>query len=243
MRKRILFNSPEWTAVPWVEIAKTPKDLLLDILVEIPALLEDLDLAIDCPDADRQRALRQQLIQNCWTVAGRLSDWRIQVIGIADPAYQLNVDTPSPSLDLLAASHIMSLYWSICVILYSTLRIASGAIASMELPPQTEPRPYCQRIAEAVSLLLHPVSGLHGIQLANFPATVALLYLNAVDGGLDSQEKRIFVDVFKRPGHGATVETFISSTHLNLEERTSPQTERPDAVEAQAKAWLRMERG
>ena len=113
----------------------------------------------------------------------------------------------------------------------------------MELPPQTDPRPYCQRIAEAVPLLLHPVSGLYGVQLVNFPATVALLYLHAVDGGVDSQEKRIFVDVFKRPGHGATVGRFISSTHLNLDESSSPQTERPDAVEAQAKTWLRIERG
>ncbi|KAL5041618.1 hypothetical protein BDW71DRAFT_211954 [Aspergillus fruticulosus] len=50
-RARSPLNDPEWKTVPWTYIAKTPKDLLTDIFVEIPSLLADLDELRTAEDA------------------------------------------------------------------------------------------------------------------------------------------------------------------------------------------------
>lgn len=233
---------------------------MLDIFVEIPTLLEDLDTMLDCPDADRQRTLRHQLIQKCRAHESALTCWRA-VVGIADPTYRIDgadVSSPPPTVQILAAAHILCVYWSTCIILYSTLRIASPQDFS-ELLPLADPRHYCRRIAEGVAILLHPVSGVYGVHLANFPTAVALMYLNAIDGVHISAEKRMFLDVFRRPGHGTTVNRFVRSTTHHQQQQQQSVVGRgssspspaavvddehyPSVVEAQqAKFWFRVER-
>ena len=96
------------------------------------------------------------------------------------------------------------------------------------------------------------------MHLANFPTAVALMYLNAIDGVHISAEKRMFLDVFQRPGHGTTVNRFVRSTTYHRQQQQSVMGRRssspspadvvddehyPSVVEAQqAKFWFRVER-
>ncbi|KAK2787101.1 hypothetical protein FQN52_007367 [Onygenales sp. PD_12] len=210
-RKRTVLSNPEWKTVPWREIPKTPKDRLIDIFVEIPTLLENLDIMRGCQEADTREALQHELLQTCWELERELINWRIH-LGIKDPTYTLGTTDPSSpySLEHLAACHIMCLYWSASIILYSTLHIVSNNPPT-PLPPHTEPRIYCRRIAEAVPLLLHPLAGGYGVHLTSFPVSAAMMYLNAVDGEMVSEEKRMIFDAFKGSGHGRTVERFNGS--------------------------------
>ncbi|KAK2795132.1 hypothetical protein FQN51_000551 [Onygenales sp. PD_10] len=210
-RKRTVLSNLEWKTVPWREIPKTPKDRLIDIFVEIPTLLENLDIMRGCQEADTREALQHELLQTCWELERELINWRIH-LGIKDPTYTLGTTDPSSpySLEHLAACHIMCLYWSASIILYSTLHIVSNNPPT-PLPPHTEPRIYCRRIAEAVPLLLHPLAGGYGVHLTSFPVSAAMMYLNAVDGEMVSEEKRMIFDAFKGSGHGRTVERFNGS--------------------------------
>lgn len=204
----------------------------------MPTLLEELDVMLDCTDETRQIELRHQLIRKCRVHEDALARWRTEV-GIPDPEYRIN-GASRPSMQLLAASYVVCLYWSICILLYSTLRIASGP--DPELLPQTDPRPYCKRIAEAVATFLHPASGVYGMHLANFPTALALSYLHAVDGSHISTEKRMFLDAFNGPGHGMTVNRFVQSTQQSAarsSQRAVPRV--PNVPEAQARAWFRVE--
>jgi len=201
----------------------------------MPTLLEELDEMLDCTDAARQIELRHQLTRKCWAHEDALARWRTEV-GVPDPEYRINGALP-PSMQLLAACYLICLYWSICILLYSTLRIASGP--DPELLSQTDPMPYCRRIAEAVAVLLHPASGVYGMHLANFPTALALSYLHAVDGSHISIEKRMFLDAFNGPGHGTTVNRFVHSTQQSAAKssrRAVPGT--PNVPEAQARAWF-----
>ncbi|EER44735.1 conserved hypothetical protein [Histoplasma capsulatum H143] len=207
-RKRIILSNPEWKTIPWNEIPKTPKDLLIDILVEIPTFLEKMDIMRACLDQEIQEFQRRDLLQSCWELENELVSWRIEV-GITDPTYSLDAEHSTFSLDYLAACHIMCLYWAICIILYSSLRILS--CPQVILPPQTDPRIYCGRIAKAMPLLLHPQSGAYGVHLASFPVAISLMYLNAADGDAMCEEKRIIFEAFRRSGHGETVERFLQS--------------------------------
>ncbi|KAG5290110.1 GAL4-like Zn(II)2Cys6 (or C6 zinc) binuclear cluster DNA-binding domain protein [Histoplasma ohiense] len=207
-RKRIILSNPEWKTIPWNEIPKTPKDLLIDILVEIPTFLEKMDIMRACLDQEIQEFQRRDLLQSCWELEKELVSWRIEV-GITDPTYSLDAEHSTFSLDYLAACHIMCLYWAICIILYSSLRILS--CPQVILPPQTDPRIYCGRIAKAMPLLLHPQSGAYGVHLASFPVAISLMYLNAADRDAMCEEKRIIFETFRRSGHGETVERFVQS--------------------------------
>lgn len=208
-RKKTVLSSPEWKSIPWRSIPKTPKDILLDIFVEMPALLQDIDEMRANPFS--HPTLQHELVHRCWHYESELSAWRTQA-GIADPTYHLDVElAPPPALDLIAASHILCVYWSMCIIIYSTLHSLSED--ETLLPKRANPRIYCRRIAEALSVLLHPQSGVYGMHLANFPAAVALVYLNGVEGGgAMSEEREIIVRVFEGSVTGKATGRFIEST-------------------------------
>jgi hypothetical protein len=216
MRKKTVLSNPEWKNIPWREIPKTPKDFLIDILVEMPTLLEDLDIAKDSSDLESRELQRRELENSCWDFEKKLVDWRTKV-GVAESTYTLDVNHMPVSLDLVAASQIMCLYWSICIIVYNTLRIMSGPQAN--LPSHTDPRLYCRRIAEAIPVLLHPLSGAYGVHMVGFPVALTLRYLDAVDGQAVSEEKLMILDVFTKSGHGKLVDRFISSIHANSQGR------------------------
>jgi len=215
MRKKIVLSNPEWREIPWREIPKTPKDLLVDVLVDIPTLLEDLDAAKACLDSENRKILHLGVTQQCWTLDERLVEWRTH-LGITDPVYTLYIDQLSFSMDLVAASQILCLYWAICIVVYRTLH--SVADPDTHLPGRTDPRIYCRRIAEAIPVLLHPLSGSYGVHMVGFPIAVALRYLNGVDGHVtqaDPEEKQMILNVFRNSGHGKLVEGFVSSIQAN----------------------------
>lgn len=178
----------------------------------MPTLLEDLDTAKDYSDPETRETLRSEVKRNCWAFEEKLVDWRTKV-GVADPIYTLDVNHTCFSLDLVAASQIMCLYWSICIIVYSTLRIISGPQTNP--PTYTDPRLYCRRIAEAIPVLLHPLSGVYGVHMVGFPVALALRYLEVVDGQVVSEEKLMILDVFRKSGHGKLVDRFVSSIRAN----------------------------
>ncbi|OJD13437.1 hypothetical protein AJ78_06110 [Emergomyces pasteurianus Ep9510] len=235
-RKKIILSNPEWKTVPWSEIPKTPKDFLLDILVEIPTLLENLDIMRACPDPEIQKLQQYELLHACWELESEVTRWRFE-LGITDMTYSLDAEQSSFSFDYLAASHIMCLYWAICIIIYSSLRILSSP--QVVLPPHTDPRIYCCRIAKAMPLLLHPRSGAYGVHLASFPVAMALMYLSAVDGDAIHEEKQIIFNAFRRSGYGETVERFNQS--MRCQDAKSHQVammDGPKAAPEQAKSWF-----
>ena len=63
-RKKSPLESPEWRTIPWLRNTKSVTDKLIDVLVDIPGYLEDLDDAGAEPDAARAEQLRHDLVLN-----------------------------------------------------------------------------------------------------------------------------------------------------------------------------------
>ncbi|KEF59498.1 uncharacterized protein A1O9_04342 [Exophiala aquamarina CBS 119918] len=200
MRKKTVLSNPAWRQISWRDIPKTPKDLLIDILVDIPELLEDLDTGKSCRDLESRKTFEFELIRRCWDFEKRLVDWQNQV-GITDPVYTPNVNQVLFSLDLVAASQTMTLY--------------SISDPDTYFPPHGDPMRYCRRIAAAIPVLLHPLSGAYSVHMVGFPIAVALRWLNGANGQTDSEEKQMILDVFRNSGHGRLIEGFVSSIHAN----------------------------
>ncbi|EXJ89137.1 hypothetical protein A1O3_02201 [Capronia epimyces CBS 606.96] len=246
MRKKTVLSNAEWKTVPWTAVPKTPKDLLIDIFVDMPTILQDLDALQACPDPASQSLMQDQLVQKCLACERELVAWRASV-GVVEANYAFyNVDTGTDtdnlnphasfsfSIDRIAAAHIMCLYWSICIIVYSTLRTLSLSFSlSSHSHPQAhpplplpltqtiDPAVYCRRIAEAVPLLLHPRSGVYGFHLTTFPVAMALTYLSR--DGHEYEEKTMILDAFATSHHGSAVGGFIASLHRQQQQRQQPQ--------------------
>ncbi|KXX75960.1 Sterigmatocystin biosynthesis regulatory protein [Madurella mycetomatis] len=163
-RKRLVLSNAEWKSIPWQEIPKNLKDILVDVLVDMPGLVEDFDNMRLCTDANKQAALRLELVQKCWDHDRQLLAW-------LDLLRQVVEDL----VIHVAQVHGMSLFWTTSLILYSIFRMASEPQA--DLPERTDPTYYACKLAEAITILLHPRAGLYGQQSAALPLEVALQYI------------------------------------------------------------------
>ena len=112
-------------------------------------------------------------------------------------------------MDLFAAAHILCIYWCACIITYGTLRdVLSGPEAAC-LPAHMDPRIYFRRVAEGLTVMLHPSSGLYGVQLTNLPTLLVLIYMDAW-GGMDEVREMIF-GAYRRSGRDKVVERYHAS--------------------------------
>lgn len=193
-----MLSNPEWKSIPWQEIPKNLKDILVDVLVDIPGLVEDFDNMRLCTDASRQATLRLELIQKCWDCDRQLLAWLTLLRHLVSPG-----DHPGPgpppgplSEDLVihvAQVHGMSLFWTTSLVLYSILQMASGPQAN--LPERTNPTYYARKLVEAITTLLNPKAGLYGQQSAALPLEIALQYTGVI--GSSSGESEVLLEALK----------------------------------------------
>ncbi|KAK4107928.1 hypothetical protein N656DRAFT_784690 [Canariomyces notabilis] len=218
MRKRAPMSDRDWMTIPWQTIPKTPKDLLVDILIATTGLLEDYDILGAQKDPNLYEALRQELVQTCWRLDAELALW-VNTAHFGDANRALEVLNAPFSIDVLAAAHIMSIYWCACIVTYSTLRDLLSPSEIARLPPYTDPRTYFRSIADVVTVMLHPSSGIFGAQLTYFPAVIVMAYIRPVGGG-DEAEAIIF-NAYRRAGKDEIVESFLTSLREQEMSRSS----------------------
>ncbi|TQN66211.1 putative transcriptional regulatory protein, partial [Colletotrichum shisoi] len=240
-RRRCPLSHPVWKTVPWQTTPKTPKDVLVDIFVDVPGLLEDLDRLRSCQDDAVKERRRSRLVKECWRLDGELQWW----LSNLSPEKELQelmargLDNPA-ACDVVVAS-VMALCWTVSLLTYSTLRLALGAKAKagLELPERTDPLVYCVKIADIVDVFFHPSAGTFGIQSAPLPIGMALMYLNSSEQWSDSETKWKLLGFFGRTANnGIVIGKFLLSTQRDgLAAKTgAPAT--PDGIRAKAKGWM-----
>ncbi|KAL1622150.1 hypothetical protein SLS54_005217 [Diplodia seriata] len=209
-RKKSIFSEPEWKEVPWQAIPKTPKDALLDIMIDLPTLMESLDNFIEGDhDEDTKEALRVRLIQECWDADRRLSEW------VENMRLVVNLDLNEliyvERLGNFAAAQLVNLYWACCIMLFSVLQSANMSSAKPEtLPLGTDPRIYARKIARSASYFFGPDAGIFGTHAASFPIGMALTVLLKA-GKQEEEDRKLLTGIFNIPGVGVTIGKFLKS--------------------------------
>ncbi|KAL0933762.1 C6 zinc finger domain protein [Colletotrichum truncatum] len=239
-RRRCPLSQPVWKTVPWQYHPKSAKDSLVDIFVDIPGILEDLDLFRSCDEGPEKEERQKKLIRECWRIDAELMSWldslspqeefkALEARGLENPT----------TCDVVVAS-AMCLFWTTCILAYSTLRMAFGPNPGVELPERTNPRIYCTKIANMVDVLFHPAAGTYGIQSAPLPIGMSLVYLNSTEEGFNSQEKKKLVSFFgKRANNGIAIGKFLVSTQRDgIVPRGAAQSPTPEAIKAKAIKWI-----
>lgn len=203
-RRRSPLGTAEWKTVPWTRIPKDPKNELLDVLIEIPAILEALDVLADGgEDCQYTEAyLHQSLAEQCWLCDSLLQQWASSsgenCIGFVEEIVAGNdKKRTTPSSEDIARGHLGLLYWTTCLILYQNLCNIS-ACSTSHLPKRMEPRQYCRKIMELMSFFQTPSVGKFFVNIVSFPAIVAMRFVERHDPPNEiSEECRLVLTGFK----------------------------------------------
>lgn len=238
-RRRCPLSQPIWKTVPWRKIPKTPKDVLIDIFVDVPGLLEDLDHLRSCKDGTEKEARRIRLINECWRIDAELNWWLDNLSPKQELEELLVRGLHNPTAYDVVAASIMSLCWTICILTYSTLRLAMGSKSGLELPERTDPYLYCVKVAQIVDIFFHPAAGTFGIQSAPLPIGMSLVYLNSTEAGFNSEPKRKLVSFFGRKGsNGISIGKFLISTQRDGLTPKSCVAATPEGIRAKSRQWI-----
>jgi hypothetical protein len=193
-------------------------------LVDIPGLLEDLDALRSLHSSSPFLAdKRAAVIQECWRLDRELTWWfdeygpKSQI----DKLMERRLRIETPLLSDFATAHIMGIYWTGCILVYSTLRSALAmfcGVRQLPLPDRTELRQYCRLVADIAEVLLHPSAGMFGMHSLPLPVGVSLMCLNSMEGSLCSVEKRRLLDIFeKEQGRAKGIREFVFSCMTDVE--------------------------
>ncbi len=191
-RKKSILGSPAWKHIPWSLEPKSAADHLIDILVDIPAVLERLDELQVETNPEKKRRGQEALLQACWKYDRDLLAWFASFGSgtvASDVDYELNAD---PSLQDIANAHTMNLYWTTCLILYNVMRRAADS--QTELPVRVDPWICCRHIARSLPIFLRKSSGWWGLLIVLFPVGMALRFLAAEKDSEEYSRIRYFLD-------------------------------------------------
>ena len=86
-------------------------------------------------------------------------------------------------------AHLGMVYWSTCILLYYPLWTLACSMHK-KLPERVNPRQYCRKIALLMPYFFAPEVGDFSINMAAFPAVVALRFLATTDLAQQSSEER-----------------------------------------------------
>ncbi|KAH7020906.1 uncharacterized protein B0I36DRAFT_367382 [Microdochium trichocladiopsis] len=137
-RKRTFLNDQQWRTVPWSVKPKTSRDLLIDILIQIPPILEDYDALKKSPPSAPPaegaashtagaiawcKASCSSLLEECSRVEAELATWWDNHAPHASYEGLRARGFVRPTTDELVFTHFLTVYWTACVFLYNTMRM------------------------------------------------------------------------------------------------------------------------
>ncbi|KAL0939526.1 uncharacterized protein CTRU02_206136 [Colletotrichum truncatum] len=232
-RKRNFLSEDAWKTIPWTKIPKSPKDVLLDILIDLPALLEEVDLLQQAPGSGAEISRR---FMQTYQRLDREIAWWLQNLSpprkILDDLHERNYK--NPTADDLAVAHIMTHFWAACIVVYSSLHMALllpkfTGIDSIVFTERTDPRPYCVQIADVVDIFFQPEAGTFGLHSAPFPVGMAIKYLMFTEG-LTSPDCARLIGYFSRQSGGAAMGRFLMNSYPEWTKNESRPAKLEDVV-------------
>jgi hypothetical protein len=236
-------------------------DKLVDVMADIPGILEKLDIIRKHLSADAMDTWTaySKLLSECHTVETGLRGWQKEFKArIEAYDYTLTgIPPPEPAKDEdFTTVYISCMYWTVCILLFSTIRACErgldldprlGTTTPVGTFPPTaslagDPNKLdflAYRIARAAPLLYSDRAGTYGSVASLFPVGVALQYLNVAESisGSSSEERVMLLDIMKKPFLGSFVGRFLNNLQDRAVRKDDGKVESYSHVE-KARVWL-----
>jgi hypothetical protein len=179
---------------PWKYHAKTAKDLLVDIILEIPSLYEGIDQLESKEHLNSN--LRQELQQAAYFTITRLNRWAAKFaisLETSRPEWQ---SPPSFTNDQIAGIHLMTFYWATLMIAHDLYQRVSNE-SSINFGIDVDD--CCRKIIRCIPLFLHPSTGIFRQHLMPFPAMTAIRHLNSTQPPILKPERDYLLSISEFP--------------------------------------------
>jgi hypothetical protein len=211
-RKPVIFNQEQWKTIPWRGRVKPASDTIIDILLELPDILSELD-NLDHMSLDDERfdPLRLKVTAECWAVHCNLNAWfakNSQDVYLPDIEAPIPLDFPNFSVASLSVR-----YWTAATILYQCLDRALRFSVNDTLPPylnRPHGRPFARLIVRAIRWMFRKDNGVTGPSAVSFPLGVALMYLRQSEVP-DPEYMEMVFGVWNDPEWPSSVKDFLRS--------------------------------
>lgn len=152
-RKPTFCGDPEWVTAPWTHHPKIPFDRLLDILAQMPLLLQRFDQLLGLEPTVTRRLMAQELLDNCLSVQDALERWHItlhQTVYHSQPPYWISSNQPDLQLHSTDAfffqdqltSITFLYYWAAQVLFYPCIELLSHTIFSPVIDAYSQAQMY-----------------------------------------------------------------------------------------------------
>ncbi|KAH8649982.1 hypothetical protein BX600DRAFT_473907 [Xylariales sp. PMI_506] len=223
-RKASILGQQGWKTTPWEKISKSPKDMLLDVMVDIPEILELSDILWANRSQQYSSDMLQYLKSRHALLKAKLTDW-YRVSGLRIEAVLQNVaayDASDVTISDLGQLHHLLLYWC-CLLFCSEVHTA---IFNLE-QPLTDPGNLFplwddglviyRSLLRALPLFLNGYSGWFGLHLATLPMVVMYRYVRIVgiQHRLTTFDLENLDGLFQTP-KGRVLQAFASKIHATL---------------------------
>jgi hypothetical protein len=208
-RQATFLSSEEWCSVPWQLHAKSPWQKAMDVMAQVPELLENFDKLSRITSYDNWQVRKMQLLNHCGILDGALQAWYQDLpsafaLETADDLWYTKAssraDSPFPiELHFKDQIHAQALilYWATCVLVYHTMQKVHRAPYSTtssqvepvlsarhgDLSTQTDPYHYATYIVQSISYFLEPSVGLLTRKIFAFPLGTAYTYFASLPNG------------------------------------------------------------
>ncbi|KAF4943718.1 hypothetical protein FGADI_13217 [Fusarium gaditjirri] len=202
-RKRSAFNTPEWKSIPWSTLPKTPKDELVDILLEIPGLLQDLEQ--ESADTTQQESLHKQLRERCRICDEDLRNWSTSSgeasVSFAEGLISIPATQDSSlSPEDFAMAHLGMIYWATCSLLYQIMGDDTRAWL------------YGRKILLMVPFFQRPDMGAIFINFVGFPISVVVSFVaRQEEHAAFEGSKELLYKIFMDPNRGSQLRAFFET--------------------------------
>lgn len=192
----------------------------MDTFVEIPGLLEDIDLAMAMTESSEKNARIQELLEAAWKYDGELQHWNpTQQPDQTQTGCLAGESTETSFIDDLPDIHTSLLYWCSCLYLYYSLQIllqfqqsrSSEPHQSKQAPARvTDLQQYLRSICKALPKFFDSSAGKCNLLNAAFPLGAALQFGMVLGMDHISEEWSIVSELVRRPQSKAIM-SFLNS--------------------------------
>ncbi|KAK1830079.1 hypothetical protein QBC39DRAFT_354685 [Podospora conica] len=235
-RQGTILSDPDWKTIPWSKRAKTARDLLIDIFVDLPLLLQQLDTILDCNDISLGKLLTERCLEHATACERSLAEW---FETSAPDGWGItgcpNLDYNNPTRSDIRNAHLMCVFWTTYAQVLTVIRSLSSSPADDPYIPLI--LVCCQSIARMVPVFFvgEPEAGGYET-IVSFPMFYALegLILTEVHQTEVSADRLRLLDLFRKPAKGGgSLAQFVAA--LLGHSKVLQQTEAAKAVSAVAR--------
>ncbi|KAH8703605.1 hypothetical protein BGW36DRAFT_423160 [Talaromyces proteolyticus] len=211
-RKKSFLSEVAWKTIPWSVAKKYPKDLLVDILVDVPSMFEAIDVMMVCKEPTRKAQLCKRLRDHYLSLERSLVQWHTDfspaLINIDNETQITEVITPQ----MLATAHLSTLYWTTCIIIYGMVGRLLFQNDDYDVLKQRyiDPGIFCRNILKIVPVFFDPSTGIFRVHLVTFPMTVVMMHLATLPSEQMMQEKALLAKYLQNPAC-VTIRKFVAS--------------------------------